>query len=140
MNALQGNEENLVVPVGLKAGTNGSFKMTADGINSFAPGTIMTIEDLKTGTTHNLVSNPTYLFTACSTDDPERFLLHFRGSMESTVSQDKRNSGSILVIILSTFYQDKLFEMARLSCIISPVRNFFAGILTVPDLFQSMQM
>ena len=79
VNALPGNEENLAVPLGLKPGTGGLFILTAGETNSFDPGTTVTIEDLKTGATQNLLSNPVYLFTAESADRPERFLLHFSG-------------------------------------------------------------
>jgi hypothetical protein len=79
VNTLPGNEGNLVVPVGFRAGTNGTFTITAEGTHSFDPGTMITIEDLKTGTTRNLAKDPAYIFTAGSNDTPERFLLHFSG-------------------------------------------------------------
>lgn len=79
VNALRGNEGSLIVPVGLRAGTNGTFTITADGTNSFDPWATITLEDVKTKTNRNLMANPVYLFTASSTDDLERFHLHFSG-------------------------------------------------------------
>jgi len=79
VNALQGKEENLVVPVGLRVGTNGSYKIMAKETDSFDHGITVTIEDLNTGIKQNLMSNHDYLFMSVSTDDPARFLLHFSG-------------------------------------------------------------
>jgi hypothetical protein len=79
VNALCRNEGSLIVPIGFKAGTSGTFSITAGETKSFPSGTTIMIEDLKTGATQNLAKDPAYIFTAVSTDDPERFLLHFSG-------------------------------------------------------------
>jgi hypothetical protein len=79
VNALRLKEENRVIPVGFRAGTKGSYKIMAEGTDIFYTGKTITIEDLKTGTIQNLISNPVYFFKGALTDDPERFLLHFSG-------------------------------------------------------------
>ena len=109
VNALPGNKENLVVQVGFRAGTNGTFTINAGGTDSFDPGTMITIEDLETGTTQNLMNNPFYLFTAVSTDDNERFLLHFSGinGIDSDVGQNEiriySNNQSVFIFPGRTF-------------------------------------
>ena len=41
----------------------------------------MLLEDLMTNTTQNLVQTPVYAFSATTTDNANRFLLHLNGSM-----------------------------------------------------------
>jgi hypothetical protein len=109
VNALRGKEGNLVVPVGLRVGTTGAYSIMAEGTNSFDPGSMITIEDLKTGVTQNLMSNPSYLFSAVSTDDNESFLLHFSGinGIKSDVGQKEiliySNNHSVCILPGQTF-------------------------------------
>jgi hypothetical protein len=79
VNALKWNVGSLIIPVGLKPGTNGAFTLTAEGTESFDPGTVITLEDLQAGTTRNLMTSPEFIFPASSGDDPGRFRIHFSG-------------------------------------------------------------
>ncbi|MBU2650439.1 MAG: T9SS type A sorting domain-containing protein [Bacteroidetes bacterium] len=72
-------EPNTVVPLGFYTGYDDSFTMTFSYLESFPPETGFILEDLKTGTTHNLRDNPEYTFAYTVNDDPDRFLLHIDG-------------------------------------------------------------
>jgi len=119
VNSLPGSDGNLVVPVGLLSGTSGTFTLTASETNSFNPGTTITIEDLKTGTTQNLVKEPAYIFTAGSTDNPERFLFHFSG-----INGINREAGQKGIRI----YSNNHFVY------ILPGENFHSGIVSLYSL------
>ncbi len=67
----------LVIPVSIKAGTTAGYTLTAPGIGGFALSSRVFLEDLKTGTTQDLKSNPAYSFTASPWEQPERFRIHF---------------------------------------------------------------
>ena len=65
------------IPIGFKAGVDGKYSITASQLESFAPATAITLEDLKLATTQNLSQNPVYNFVAEKNDNSARFLLHF---------------------------------------------------------------
>ncbi len=68
---------DLVVPVSVKAGTDADYTLTATNIAGFTLAGKVTLEDLKTGATHDMKANPAYAFTAVTGDAKERFRLHF---------------------------------------------------------------
>jgi hypothetical protein len=74
---MQGNE---VVDLGFKCGVNGTYTITASGIESFDATTPVWLEDLKTGTVQNLRSNPAYSFDYTTADNEKRFKLHFKSA------------------------------------------------------------
>ena len=59
-------------------GADGTFTFTADGITSFASNVYIKLEDKKTGTIQKLNDNPVYTYTAATTDNAGRFVLHFQ--------------------------------------------------------------
>ncbi len=69
--------KNLVVPVNFIAGANGNYTITADGITNFSLCSVITLEDTKNQTVQDLMSNQVYNFTATTTDNVNRFKLHF---------------------------------------------------------------
>jgi len=69
------------VPIGFKAFANGNYTITASDITSIPLCTSVLLEDLKTNTTQNLMQNPVYNFTATTTDNANRFVLHFATSV-----------------------------------------------------------
>ncbi|MCX6277932.1 MAG: T9SS type A sorting domain-containing protein [Bacteroidetes bacterium] len=71
----------VLVPVNFIKGISGNYTLTATGIESFSSGVTIFLEDMKTGTTQNLIQNPVYPFTSLAADDPSRFKLHFGGSV-----------------------------------------------------------
>jgi hypothetical protein len=84
INNLTSVSNNSVVPVGFKACVDGNYTITVLGIQSF--GNIV-LEDLKTSTQQNLSNNNQYSFTALSTDNPNRFLLHFTATAINEVNE-----------------------------------------------------
>ncbi len=65
---------------------DGEYTMTLSQLENL-PNMAISLEDLQTGTIHNLVNNPVYTFRASSGDDTGRFLLHFSSS-PSGISED----------------------------------------------------
>ena len=74
INGLPELSEQTEVPVSIKAGQAGSFSISADLSNLMATAYL---NDLKTGSIHNLSQNPVYTFTAAEGDAPNRFKLTF---------------------------------------------------------------
>jgi hypothetical protein len=72
---IQGNAQ--VVPMGFSCTLAGSYTLTASDLASFNEGVTVSLEDLKTNTTQDLLTNPVYTFSYESTDSPDRFLLLF---------------------------------------------------------------
>jgi len=80
--------ENPALPMSFKAGLDGNYTITANGTESF---TNVILQDLKTGTTQEMKTNPVYNFTSAVIDDVNRFLLRFRPVGIET--QDAGNNG-----------------------------------------------
>ena len=64
------------VPMGMAPGTNDTFSMSFTGMSSFDTTSYVYLEDKKLHIFHNL-RNGDYTFTALTTDDWNRFLVHF---------------------------------------------------------------
>lgn len=75
INFLTSITANSEVPVGFKPGISALHTLTATGIDAFDQ---VLLEDLKTGITHDLSMNPSYIFFANTGDDESRFKLHFK--------------------------------------------------------------
>jgi hypothetical protein len=86
INGLPQLSEGLEIPVSFKAGTLGQQTITADVSQV---GSTVFLTDLKTTTTQNLRTNPTYTFTAADGDATSRFVLRFAGvgMNEATIAQ-----------------------------------------------------
>jgi len=82
----------LTVSMGFKAGVNGNYSITASELNTFDQNILITLEDLKTNQVTDLRQNPVYNFSATSTDDANRFLVHFG---RSTTGIDETASNGI---------------------------------------------
>jgi hypothetical protein len=80
--------ENPALPMSFKAGLDGNYSITASGTESF---TNVILQDLKTGATQEMKTNPVYNFTSAVIDDVNRFLLRFRPVGIET--QDAGNNG-----------------------------------------------
>ncbi|MFZ4399881.1 MAG: T9SS type A sorting domain-containing protein [Bacteroidales bacterium] len=65
------------VTVGFEPKVDGNFTITAGEIQSFNAASTIILQDLKTGTTQNLRTNPTYNFAATTTDLVNRFNVLF---------------------------------------------------------------
>jgi hypothetical protein len=81
INSLPYFHEAFAVPVGLLIPADGNYTLQISGMESFPTLPGMLLEDLKTNTTQNMVQNPVYSFTAATSDNANRFLLHFSGSI-----------------------------------------------------------
>ncbi|UPT69248.1 MAG: PKD domain-containing protein [Sphingobacteriales bacterium JAD_PAG50586_3] len=96
INSLPSLQETVVVPMGVKPGTNGDFTFTFDDIATFPQTSMIYLEDLQLGTMNDLRANNTYNFTANVNDNADRFMLHFQPGLQAEVAdQDCDNAGSI---------------------------------------------
>lgn len=84
INALQFTGHPNTIPMGLLPGTDGSYTITAHGLNTFDMASQIFLEDLREGVIQNLFTDPVYPFTASATDNPARFLLHFNLAGQTT--------------------------------------------------------
>jgi hypothetical protein len=97
----RGEPGAVVIPVSFKAGVDGDYTLTASQIESFTSTTQITLEDVKTARTQNLMQNPDYTFTAGKNDEEARFLLHFGGTFGLN---DKENQPVIIYSSGSSVY------------------------------------
>ena len=72
-------------------GIGENHTLTAELTNTFHEGTVIDLEDLKTGYRQDLVKNPVYAFQANTGDDPGRFMLHFGGTIGIPSPSDDKN-------------------------------------------------
>lgn len=79
INCLPHSDEVITVPLGIKINTNEDLSLDFSGLDSFYNTIRIDLEDLKTGETINVRENPSYSFSAETSDAPNRFLLHFNG-------------------------------------------------------------
>lgn len=98
VNTLEKIEAATTVPMGFAAGENNSFTISAEGLNTFDPTSYIMLEDLHTGAMHNLRSG-NYTFSATTTDNINRFVLHFTPAAEiSTTAADCNTAGGIAIV------------------------------------------
>lgn len=77
VNAIADGAQNNTIPVVLMPGQNGSLTFEAHGVSSFDPTQYILLEDKVTATMQDLRSNPNYTFSMTTTENPDRFVLHF---------------------------------------------------------------
>jgi len=85
----------LAVPVSFKAGINGSYTINALEINGFTLCSSIVLEDLHTNISQNLMSNPIYNFTANTTDNINRFVLHFFTLTPNSINENINTTTNI---------------------------------------------
>jgi hypothetical protein len=83
-------EGNEVVRMGFKCGVAGTYSLNASGMESFSSSTPILLEDLKLNTIQDLRLNPVYSFNYLTSDNENRFNLHFKAA---TGINDPANSG-----------------------------------------------
>ncbi len=69
--------EQLSIPFTFIKNSSSNFSIEVEGINNLVPQTQVSLVDLKTNTTQNLLENPVYTFESSEGDDIERFLIQF---------------------------------------------------------------
>ncbi len=79
-NVMPAVPENNTIPVTFWKGDATTYTMTASGLESFAQGVNVTLEDLVSGSIQDMRVNPVYPFTSGASDPSGRFVLHFGGA------------------------------------------------------------
>lgn len=82
INSLPLEDHPMTIPMDLIPGITGQFEFNAEHLDKFTVEAHVYLEDLKVGKIQELTINPVYKFFADESDDPERFLLHFRLNRE----------------------------------------------------------
>jgi hypothetical protein len=80
VNALPFTNAPLTVPLGIITPAQGNYDIKVKGFENFSSFPGLTLEDLKTNTSQNMVTNPVFSFySEDNKEDAGRFLLHFSG-------------------------------------------------------------
>jgi hypothetical protein len=98
LNAKTSISDNPTVPLALIPGTNGTYTITVNGIQSFDPTSYIYLEDKVTGTYQNVRDNISYTFTMTKNEDVNRFVLHFTPKAEITSTDANCNANGQIVI------------------------------------------
>ena len=77
VNSLPFEGENMTIPVSFEAGTNGQFTISLSGLDDFDGSNEIWLEDILENKMIDLLEVSSYSFNANSSDDANRFLLHF---------------------------------------------------------------
>lgn len=85
VNNLKSIVESPDVPVHFYAGVDGQYIFSFNGVASFDPTVFVTLEDKKQHLFHNIRSG-NYLFQSSTTDDRNRFVLHFTPALVMTIT------------------------------------------------------
>lgn len=83
-----------VVPVNFIKGSSAAYTLLSSKLEELGNDVSLSLEDLKTGSSHDLRQNPSYAFTSAEGDNPHRFLLHI-GAPNAVNEMDKDHSISI---------------------------------------------
>lgn len=86
INSLPLEDHPMTIPMDLIPGITGQFEFNAEYLDKFTVEAHVYLEDLKLEKIQELTINPVYKFFADESDDPERFLLHFRLNREQPIS------------------------------------------------------
>jgi len=87
-----------IVPMGFDCGTNGTFTMNFEGLNTFDATSYITVEDRKTNIFHD-VRTGNYVFAADTNDNLNRFVIHFTPAAVITKTDATCNApGTIHVV------------------------------------------
>jgi hypothetical protein len=90
------NGGSKTVPLQLDQVVEGAYTFTLSQLENL-PDMMVSLEDLQTGTIHDLVNNPVYTFNASTGDDMSRFLLHFK-SATFGINEDLSNENEYMNI------------------------------------------
>jgi hypothetical protein len=82
INALPEIYNSMTVQLGFRVGVNTNYTVTASGVSTFGADTTIFLEDTKENQFINLTTDSVYTFSGVTTDDEERFKLHFYCSMK----------------------------------------------------------
>ena len=76
-NTLAPLQSSYALSLNFIAGVNSTYHLNFEGVTSFDPSIELVLEDLQTNTLIELLTQSSYSFQAFTTDDAERFILHF---------------------------------------------------------------
>ncbi len=97
-NTLTSINNTSTVAMGFDCGTNGTFTMNFEGLNTFDATSYITVEDRKTNVFHD-VRNGNYTFTSDTLDNLNRFVIHFTPAAVITKTDATCNTtGTINVV------------------------------------------
>jgi hypothetical protein len=77
VNALKWIDNAQVVPMGFSCGLDGHYSILASNMETFQPNVSIYIEDIRDNIWQDLRANPTYNFSYSTTNNANRFRIHF---------------------------------------------------------------
>jgi len=96
-NILHDISSTSTVPMGFEPGANATFKLSFNGLNTFDATSYIYLEDKALNIMYN-VRNGDYTFTADSTDNWNRFVLHFTPAAQITTADASCSSAGTINI------------------------------------------
>jgi len=92
------------MPITTTVGISGYYKITAASFENLGDYVCVTLEDKLTGTITNLSNNPVYSFRMNTTDDFNRFVVHFAkgGNCKSPIVNTIETNNNIKILPTST--------------------------------------
>ncbi|MFZ4412597.1 MAG: T9SS type A sorting domain-containing protein [Bacteroidales bacterium] len=106
INVLDDANSSVVVPLAFKAGVDGNYTLNAIEIGNFTLCSTILLEDIKTGLIQDLLNNAVYNFTASTTDNTNRFLLHFEAA-PNAIGKDHQTETNIYAYEKSIYINTK---------------------------------
>jgi PKD repeat protein len=94
-NVLHDMMQTSTVPVGFEPGQTSSFTLTFDGVSTFDPTSYIFLEDKTLGVMHDVRSGA-YTFSADSSDNWDRFVLHFSPPASASVTDATCNTNGAI--------------------------------------------
>lgn len=93
-NGLPNPMASKVVPLNFAAGTNGTFTLEFNNLNTFPLSSMIFLQDLKTGVEINIREQNTYTFNGLASDNIDRFRIRFEPSVSVNVQHNACNNSA----------------------------------------------
>jgi len=135
INAMNMTTEETIIPIIIEANVSGTYTLTAAGLEAFAQGACVTLEDVFTGTTYIIrESNPIELALVAG-DRTERFRLRIGGASLGNVTDmgcaaENTGSATVMVPVNSTTTVEWTNSTGELIAASTPVN----GVATIEGL------
>lgn len=102
INTFPYSNDEVLVTLGVDYTANGNCTLSFEDLETFSSTISIQLQDLVTGDMINLRQNPSYTFDYNTSNDPERFVLHFNGVSSTEEDQPEwahiYKSGDKLVV------------------------------------------
>jgi len=124
INCLPYATETISVPLAIRVLTDENLAFNFFGIESFDASIRIDLEDLKTGEITNIRTNPAYTFQAITSDDANRFILHFNGV---TAVEDIKEEQAPLVYSFNDVIYIQIYDLIDAEIVVYNINGQIVG-------------